>query len=174
LVERAVASVSPTQSTYEDWMRLALAEASAAGDDEEIPVGAVVLSPAGDIVGRGHNVREQSADPTAHAEIVALRAAAVRLGIWRLDGCTLVVTLEPCAMCAGALLLARVSRLVMGAWSPDAGAVGSVWDVVRDRRTGHHPEVVGGVLEAECSALLAGWFAERRAAGLPEPRSPQG
>jgi tRNA(adenine34) deaminase len=151
-------------------MRLALAEASAAGDDDEIPVGAVVLSADGVVVGRGHNVREQSADPTAHAEVVAMRAAAVRLGDWRLEGCTLVVTLEPCVMCAGALVLARVTRLVMGAWSPDAGAVGSLWDVVRDRRTGHRPEVLGGVLEEECSALLAGWFASRRADGLPPPR----
>ena len=143
-------------------MRLALAEASAAGDDDEIPVGAVVVSASGDVVGRGHNVREQSADPTAHAEVVALRGAAVRLGDWRLAGCTLVVTLEPCAMCAGAVTLSRVDRLVMGAWSPDAGAVGSVWDVVRDRRTGFRPEVVSGVLEEECSALLAGWFAEHR------------
>jgi tRNA(adenine34) deaminase len=143
-------------------MRLALAEASTAGDDE-VPVGAVVISADGEVVGRGHNVREQSSDPTAHAEVVALRAAAVRLGDWRLAGCTLAVTLEPCVMCAGAVLLARVSRLVIGAWSPEAGAVGSVWDVVRDRRTGARPEVVAGVLEEECSALLAGWFAERRA-----------
>ena len=150
------------EAGYDAWMRLALAEASAAGDDDEIPVGAVVISSAGDIVGRGHNIREQSADPTAHAEVVALRAAAARLGHWRLGGCTLVVTLEPCAMCAGAVILSRVDRLVMGAWSPDAGAVGSVWDVVRDRRTGSRPEVVSGVLEAECSALLAGWFAGRR------------
>jgi len=151
---------------YDDWMRLALAEASAAGDEDEIPVGAVVMSPAGDVVGRGHNIREQSADPTAHAEIVALRGAAVVLGTWRLDGCSLVVTLEPCAMCAGAAVLGRVERLVMGAWSPDGGAVGSLWDVVRDRRTGYRPEVVAGVLEDECSALLAGWFAERRASSL--------
>jgi len=154
-----------SSGTYEDWMRLALAEASAAGDEDEIPVGAVVLDPDGRVVGRGHNIREQSADPTAHAEIVALRGAAVVLGTWRLDGCTLVVTLEPCAMCAGATVLGRVERLVMGAWSPDGGAVGSLWDVVRDRRTGYRPEVVAGVLEEECSALLAGWFAERRSAG---------
>jgi tRNA(adenine34) deaminase len=160
------------QRTYDAWMRLALIEASAAGDDDEIPVGAVVLSPGGDVIGRGHNVREQSADPTAHAEVVALRAAAVRVGDWRLEDCTLVVTLEPCVMCAGALVLARVARLVMGAWSPDTGAVGSVWDVVRDRRTGFRPEVVSGVLEAECSTLLADWFAVRRAAGLPAPRGP--
>jgi tRNA(adenine34) deaminase len=148
-------------------MRLALAEASAAGDDDEIPVGAVVISADGTIVGRGHNVREQSADPTAHAEVVALRAAAVRLGDWRLENCTLVVTLEPCAMCAGAVVLARINRLVLGAWSPDAGAVGSVWDIVRDRRSGRPVEVVGGVLEAECSALLGHWFEQRRAAAPP-------
>jgi tRNA(adenine34) deaminase len=165
---------SSLRSTYDAWMRLALAEASAAGDDDEIPVGAVVLSPAGDVLGRGHNVREQSADPTAHAEVVALRAAAVRVGQWRLEDCTLVVTLEPCVMCAGALVLARVARLVMGAWSPESGAVGSVWDVVRDRRTGFRPEVVSGVLEEECAALLSGWFAERRTDGLPLPRDPVG
>jgi len=146
-------------------MRLALAEARRAVEEDEVPVGAVVVACDGRVVGRGRNERERSGDPTAHAEVVALREAAANLGTWRLDGCTLVVTLEPCAMCAGALVLARVSRLVMGAWSPDAGAAGSVWDVVRDRRTGHQVEVVPGVLEAECAHVLSGWFAGRRDPG---------
>jgi len=143
-------------------MRLALAEAArvAAADrtPADVPVGAVVLDVEGHVVGRGHNEREATGDPTAHAEVVALRAAASELGRWRLDGCTLVVTLEPCTMCAGALVLARVDRLVFGAYDPKAGAVGSLWDVVRDRRLNHRPEVVGGVLEDECGELLRGWF----------------
>jgi tRNA(adenine34) deaminase len=122
----------------------------------------VVLDAAGAVVSRGHNRRESHGDPTAHAEVVALRAAAAALGDWRLDGCTLVVTLEPCAMCAGALVLARIERLVFGAYDPKAGAVGSLWDLVRDRRLNHRPEVVAGVLEADCAALLQEWFAARR------------
>ncbi len=129
---------------------------------EDVPVGAVVAGPDGAVLGTGVNQREALGDPTAHAEVVALRAAAAALGTWRLDGCTLAVTLEPCAMCAGAVVLARVSRLVFGAWNPGAGAAGSVVDVVRDRRRGHRAEVVGGVLEAECSALLLEFFAARR------------
>lgn len=135
------------------------ARAAAAGD---VPVGAVVLSPSGEVVGEGRNLREVEGDPTAHAEVVALRAAARSLGSWRLEGCTLVVTLEPCPMCAGALLLARVSRLVLGAWDPKLGATGSVWDLVRDRRANHFVEVVGGVREAECSQVLLDFFGAHR------------
>ena len=145
------------------WMTVAIDEARAALGSGDVPVGAVVVGPDGEVVGRGHNAREAEHDPTAHAEIVALRAASARLGRWRLDDCTLVVTLEPCVMCAGATVLARVPRLVLGAWDPKAGACGSQWDVVRDRRLNHRVEVVGGVLEDECGALLREFFEERRA-----------
>ncbi len=143
-------------------MRLALDVAAEAPERGDVPVGAVVLSPAGTVIGTGHNRREADADPTAHAEVVALRAAARSRGGWRLDGCTLVVTLEPCTMCAGAVVLARLARLVFGAFDPKAGAVGSLWDVVRDPRLNHAPEVVAGVLGEECSDLLAGFFEDRR------------
>lgn len=128
----------------------------------EVPVGAVVLGPDGALISSAHNEREQHRDPTAHAEVVALRRAGQALGTWQLTGCTLAVTLEPCTMCAGAIVLARVSRLVFGAWDPKAGAVGSLWDVVRDRRLNWRPEVVGGVRADECGALLTGFFADRR------------
>ena len=141
-------------------MQRALALAATATDD--VPIGAVVVDAAGEVLGEGVNVRERDADPTGHAEIVALRAAAERLGEWRLTGCTLVVTLEPCTMCAGATVLARVDRLVFGAYDDKAGAVGSLWDVVRDRRLNHRPEVVPGVLRDECSALLDDFFAHQR------------
>src|SRR5215218_5742488 len=127
-------------------MRLALDEAAAALPSGDVPVGAVVLDRDGTLIGRGHNAREAEGDPTAHAEVRALQEAARARGDWRLDGATLVVTLEPCTMCAGALVLARVDRLVYGAEDPKAGAVGSLWDVVRDRRLNHRPEVVAGVL----------------------------
>ena len=127
-----------------------------------MPVGAVVVSPSGEVLGAGHNAREATGDPTAHAEVLALRAASATLGSWRLAGCTLAVTLEPCTMCAGALVLARVSRLVLGAWDPKAGATGSVWDVVRGRRLNHRVEVVGGVREAECGDVLRAFFEARR------------
>lgn len=143
-------------------MGLALAEAVLAGAAGEIPVGAVVLSPTGDVVSTGHNVRETSFDPTGHAEVVALRNAGQALADWQLTGCTLVVTLEPCTMCAGAAVLARVARVVFGAWDPKAGAVGSLWDVVRDRRLNHRPEVIGGIREAECGQVLTEFFAARR------------
>lgn len=143
-------------------MREALAQARLALTTDDVPVGAVVVGPAGDVVGRGHNEREATGDPTAHAEVLALREAARTLGRWRLDDCTLVVTLEPCAMCAGAVVLARVPRLVLGAWDPKAGATGSVHDLVRDRRLNHGVEVVGGVLEADCSRLLRDFFATHR------------
>lgn len=139
---------------------LALArEATATGD---VPIGAVVVDPSGTIVGEGRNVREAYGDPTGHAEILALRAAAATLGTWRLDGCTLVVTLEPCPMCAGAASLSRLARIVLGAWDPKAGACGSVWDLVRDRRALHRVEVVGGVRAAECAGLLRDFFDPRR------------
>ncbi len=143
-------------------MGAALALAAAAGDAGEIPVGAVVLAPDGAMLSSAANTREASSDPTAHAEVVALRQAGAVLGDWQLSGCTLVVTLEPCTMCAGALVLARVARLVFGAWDPKGGAVGSLWDVVRDRRLNHRPEVLAGVREAECAALLEAFFAARR------------
>jgi tRNA(adenine34) deaminase len=133
-----------------------------------VPVGAVVATAAGDVVGRGRNAREATGDPTAHAEVLALREAAATLGTWRLDGCRLVVTLEPCTMCAGAAVLARVERVVFGAWDPKAGAVGSLWDVVRDRRLNHRPEVVAGVREAECGAVLREFFAGHRGVGADE------
>ena len=128
----------------------------------EVPIGAVVLDPSGAVIASAHNERELGHDPTGHAEVLALRRAGAALGSWHLDGCTLAVTLEPCTMCAGALVLARISRLVFGAWDPKAGAVGSLWDVVRDRRLNHRPEVAGGVCEAECAALLADFFAGKR------------
>jgi tRNA(adenine34) deaminase len=143
-------------------MRTALVEAGRARESGDVPIGAVVVDANGSVVGRGHNVRERDGDPTGHAELVALRRAAEAQGQWRLSGCTLVVTLEPCTMCAGALVLARVDRLVFGAFDPKAGAVGSLWDVVRDRRVNHRPEVVGGVLAEECSALLDDFFGHRR------------
>jgi tRNA(adenine34) deaminase len=137
-------------------MRRALAVASSSASD--VPVGAVVYDAAGAEVAVAGNERELTGDPTAHAEILALRRAAELLGSWRLDGCTLVVTLEPCTMCAGALVLARVSALVFGAWEPKTGAVGSLWDVVRDRRLNHRPDVYSGVLAAESAALLRDYF----------------
>jgi tRNA(adenine34) deaminase len=145
-------------------MRDALQEAGAAVATGDIPVGAVVLDADGTVIGRGRNRREADADPTAHAEVLALREAAAARGEWRLSGCTLVVTLEPCTMCAGAIGLARVSRLVYGATDAKAGAVDSLWDVLRDRRLNHRPEVISGVLGAECAAVLAEFFAAQRAA----------
>jgi tRNA(adenine34) deaminase len=143
-------------------MRSALDEARAALVTGDVPIGAVVLDPEGTVIGRGRNEREADGDPTAHAEIVALRAAARIRGGWRLDGCTLVVTLEPCTMCAGAIVLSRADRLVYGAYDDKAGAVGSLWDVVRDRRLNHRPEVVTGVLADECTFLLQEFFATHR------------
>jgi tRNA(adenine34) deaminase len=143
-------------------MRRALALAAAAPLTGDVPIGAVVVDPTGAVVGGGVNVRERDGDPTGHAEVGALRAAAERLGSWRLTGCTLVVTLEPCTMCAGAVVLSRAQRLVFGAYDEKAGAVGSLWDVVRDRRLNHRPEVIGGVLAEESAALLEAFFADRR------------
>ena len=143
-------------------MRRALTLAQRAADAGDVPVGAVVVDASGEVVGEGWNRREVDQDPTAHAEVVALRAAAERLGSWRLEGCTLVVTMEPCPMCAGASMLARVERIVLGAWDPKLGACGSVWDVVRDRRQTHRAEVVGGVLEAECGEVVRRFFTTHR------------
>ncbi|MBF4163509.1 nucleoside deaminase [Nocardioides acrostichi] len=152
-------------------MRAALDEARLALAEGDVPIGAVVVDESGEVVGRGRNVREADADPTGHAEVVALREAGRRRGEWRLTGCTLVVTLEPCTMCAGAAVLARVDRVVFGAFDEKAGAVGSLWDVVRDRRLNHRPEVLAGVEEAASAALLEEFFAGRREAGLPRWRA---
>lgn len=147
---------------YDDVMRLALAAAGDAASSGDVPVGAVVIAADGAVLASACNERELTGDPSAHAEVLALRRAAAAVGSWRLDGVTLVVTLEPCTMCAGALVLARVARLVYGAVDVKAGAVGSLWDVVRDRRLNHRPEVVGGVLAAECGAVLREFFAGQR------------
>ena len=149
-------------ASFESAMRQALAEAEAAASASDVPVGAVVLDAAGTVVGRGRNQREADADPVAHAEIVALRMAGQSRRDWRLDDCTLVVTLEPCTMCAGALLAGRVARLVYGAADPRAGAAGSVWDVLHDPRLGKPVEVIGGVLAGPCAALLQDFFEQRR------------
>jgi tRNA(adenine34) deaminase len=143
-------------------MQAALAEARSALSTGDVPVGAVVVDEQGVVVAHGRNVRERDHDPTGHAEVVALRRAAAVRESWRLDGCTLVVTLEPCTMCAGAIVLSRVSRLVFGAYDEKAGAVGSLWDVVRDRRLNHRPEVIAGVLAGEATALLDEFFAAQR------------
>ncbi len=143
-------------------MRRALAVAAHAPRAGDVPIGAVVLGSDGTELSHAYNRREADSDPTAHAEVLALRAAARARGQWRLEGCTLVVTLEPCAMCAGASALARVARLVFGAFDPKAGAVGSLWDVVRDPRLNHRPEVVGGVLAEECAQQLWAFFQSHR------------
>ena len=143
-------------------MQLALAEARRALEHDDVPVGAVVLSPTGEVLGAAHNDRERTGDPTAHAEVLALRAAAAVVGAWRLTGCTLVVTLEPCTMCAGAIVLSRVARVVYGAADPKAGAAGSLFDLLRDRRLNSRPEVISGVQAEECSALLTDFFEQRR------------
>jgi tRNA(adenine34) deaminase len=154
--------VTGYEASFEPAMRAALAEAEAAAATGDVPVGAVILDDAGVIVARGRNRREADGDPTAHAEIVAIREAARAVGGWRLDGLTLVVTLEPCTMCAGAITAARLGRLVYGAADARAGAVGSLWDVVRDQRLVPVPEVIGGVLADECQQVIAMFFANRR------------
>ncbi|MFF3542461.1 nucleoside deaminase [Streptomyces platensis] len=176
----------PLRDPWTAAMRQALGEAARAPGTGDVPVGAVVLSADGTVLGTGHNEREATGDPTAHAEILALRAAARALREeasrsgsprtesggeagrggdgrreWRLTDCTLVVTLEPCTMCAGAIVLSRIDRVVYGARDAKAGAAGSLWDVIRDRRLNHRPEVITGVLEAECAALLTDFFRER-------------
>jgi tRNA(adenine34) deaminase len=152
-------------SSDEDAVRAAIAAAGLAGSDD-VPIGAVVFGPDGVELARAANAREELGDPTAHAEILALRAAAKVYGDgWRLEGTTIAVTVEPCTMCAGALVMARVKHLVFGAWEPKTGAAGSLWDVVRDRRLTHRPEVRGGVLADECAALLEAFFARQRDLG---------
>jgi len=171
VIQRPEPARSATDLQYVEWMGQALDVAAGALAAGDVPVGAIVFSPAGEVLGVGHNQREAGGDPTAHAEVVAIRAAAALGevgaagavgGSWRLTDCTLVVTLEPCVMCAGALMLARIGRLVLGAWDPKAGACGSVWDLVRDRRATHRVEVIGGVRERECSQILLDFFAGHR------------
>jgi len=145
---------------YEELMRQAIAEAADSGED--VPVGALILSADGEVIARGHNEREADSDPIAHAEIVAIRRAAADRQDWRLEDCTLVVTLEPCVMCAGAIVAARIGRVVFGAWDARVGASGSLYDVIRDARLGAPAEVIGGVLEAECSEQLRTFFEARR------------
>ncbi|PYI69925.1 tRNA-specific adenosine deaminase [Arthrobacter livingstonensis] len=143
-------------------MGIALAEARRALETGDVPIGAVVLGPDGGVLGLGRNEREAHGDPTAHAEMVAIREAAQKLGSWRLEGCTLVVTLEPCTMCAGAIVLARVPKVVFGAWDEKAGAAGSVFDVLRERRLNHWVEVFPGVRQEECAVLLTDFFGGHR------------
>jgi tRNA(adenine34) deaminase len=145
----------------ERFMRLAIREAERALDHDDVPVGAVVVVD-GEVIGAGHNERERRQDPTAHAEVIALRAAAEHLGVWRILDSTLYVTLEPCAMCAGAIVLSRIGRVVYGTADPKAGAAGSVMDVLAEPRFNHRPAVVGGLLREECAALLVDFFAARR------------
>ncbi|MFD2840050.1 nucleoside deaminase [Populibacterium corticicola] len=161
--------ISVPRAHWHEPMGRALQEARRAlGDDTpaspapDVPIGAVVLDSSSRIIGRGYNTRERDNDPTGHAEVNAIREAAQHLGSWRLDDCTLVVTLEPCAMCAGTILLSRIPRLVIGAWDLKAGATGSVWDIVRDARMNHFTEVISGVREAECARLLRDFFESRR------------
>lgn len=158
-----VTTQPPLPAPYERAMERALELAEEATSWGDVPVGAVVLDSNGEIIGEGANRREADADPTAHAEILALRAAAERQGTWRLEDSTLVVTLEPCTMCAGAIVLARVPRVVMGAWDPKAGAAGSIRDVLRDSRLNHRVEVVGGVRAPEAEELLTAFFSQHRA-----------
>jgi tRNA(adenine34) deaminase len=165
---------TPTQRRYEPWMRLALAEATAAEATGDVPIGAVILDPAGTVIATGRNTREAEGDPTGHAELVAIRTAARTLHTratqknpttpttWRLTDCTLVVTLEPCTMCAGAIVLSRLTRVIFGAWDPKAGAAGSLYDVLRDPRLNHNPEVVPGVLEPDCRNTLDRFFEHHR------------
>jgi len=143
-------------------MQAALSLAKVAADKGDVPVGAIVVNEVGEILGTGQNLREQSNDPTAHAEIIAIRQAAEKIGSWRLDDLTLVVTLEPCAMCAGAILQSRIKRLVFGAWDEKAGAVGSVMDVIRDPRALTKVEVISGIMEKECSEVLSDFFNTKR------------
>ncbi|MFD7905833.1 tRNA adenosine(34) deaminase TadA [Kitasatospora sp. NPDC059722] len=152
----------PVRDRWAAPMRLAMAEAALAPATGDVPVGALVLGPDGEVIGRGHNEREAVGDPTAHAEVVAIRQAADKVGQWRLGGCTLVVTLEPCTMCAGAIVLSRIDRVVYGALDEKAGAAGSLFDVMRDRRLNHRPEVIWGVLADECGEQLRAFFGDHR------------
>jgi tRNA(adenine34) deaminase len=146
---------------HKDLMRSAIDIAKSALKTDDVPVGALIVDSENNIISTGYNEREAHQDPTAHAEIVAIRRAAQKLGTWRLDDCKLVVTLEPCAMCAGAIAQSRINTLIFGAWDEKAGAVGSVWDVLRDPRAIHKVEVVGGILEAECAELLTNFFRQQ-------------
>lgn len=168
------ASGDPLRDPWCAPMGLALDEARRAVETGDVPVGAIVLDSGGAVLGRGRNEREATGDPTAHAEVLAIREAAGRLGSWRLTGCTLVVTLEPCTMCAGAAVLARLDRVVYGAIDEKAGAAGSLWDVVRDRRLNHRPEVIHSVRAAECAALLTAFFRDPARRGGRRGRSDGG
>jgi tRNA(adenine34) deaminase len=149
-------------ATNEDLMHQALDVARGALASNDVPIGAIVIDPNGKVIGIGANRREIDEDPSAHAEIVAMREAGKKLKNWRLDGCKIVVTLEPCAMCAGAIAQSRVKTLIFGAWDEKAGAVGSVWDILRDPRSPHRTEVISGVLEKECAEILAQFFKTQR------------
>jgi tRNA(adenine34) deaminase len=149
-------------SRYDEWMLEAIADAHRALETDDVPVAALIIAADGTVIGRGRNERELHQDPTAHAEVVAIREAAATTGDWHLTGATLVVTLEPCVMCAGAILAARIPRVVFGAWDEKAGAVGSVYDVLRDRRLNHQVEVVAGIQAEACSTLLLDFFEARR------------
>ena len=147
---------------FEALMQQAISLAKDSAAHDEVPVGALVVNELGEVLGTGHNLREESNDPTAHAEIIAMRNAASKIGNWRMDDLTMIVTLEPCAMCAGAISQSRFKRLVFGAWDEKAGAVGSVWDVIRDQRNLNKVEVITGVLEKECSEILTNFFEGKR------------
>ena len=147
---------------YQNLMQQALALANQAATSDDVPVGALIVNDQGEIIGVGENLREKNNDPTAHAEIIAIKNAAQRMGNWRLDDLTMVVTLEPCAMCAGAIVQTRIKRLVFGAFDERAGAVGSIWDVVRDKRVLTKVEVISGVLEKECAQVLTNFFKGKR------------
>lgn len=169
MTEPALASVLWMNTTddatrdpiHDDWMGLAIDEARAAEAHDDVPVGAVIVRD-GAVIARGHNRREADGDPTAHAEVLAIRAAAEVLGSWRLEGCTLVVTLEPCTMCAGAIVLARIPRVIYGATDPKAGAAGSLMDVLDDPRLNHRADTTAGVRAQECGELLRAFFRARR------------
>ena len=160
--ETSAKASAPTPETYAAWLGQALDLAATTDGSQDVPVGALLLGPDGEVLGRGRNVREELGDPTGHAEVVAIREAAAARRSWRLDGCTLVVTLEPCVMCAGAAMAARLERVVFGAWDPKAGACGSVWDLTRDPLATHNVDVVGGVRAEESAALLVDFFEGRR------------
>jgi tRNA(adenine34) deaminase len=147
---------------FEILMQQAIALAKSAADNGDVPVGALVVNEQGEVLGTGHNLREVSNDPTAHAEIVAMRIAAAKLNNWRMDDLTMIVTLEPCAMCAGAISQSRFKRVVFGAWDQKAGAIGSVWDVIRDPRNLNKVEVITGVLEKDCALVLSNFFEGKR------------
>ena len=151
----------PTSHERKAQMERALVEARACAHSDDVPVGAVILDAAGEVIATGRNTKERDEDPLGHAEVMAIRAAAQKLGNWRLSECTLVVTLEPCVMCAGAILAARIPTLVYGAWDEKAGAAGSVFDLLRDRRLNHQVEVISGVLAEECGQLLTEFFREK-------------